>query len=208
VILILLVLAIILTVALFHTREGLFGAAVVFLNVVIAGFATFCLFEPLASWLGGLAPAMDAYADAVCMTLTFLLCLLLLRFATGLLVPSDLEFPEWPRRIGGGLFGLVTGYVVSGLFLCLLQTLPLPQQFLGYNAKGGMGLGSPDRVWLATVHRASGQILHQAERKWFDADGSFIPRYARYRRMALDQTVPRRNRGELPVAVPTRHRED
>jgi hypothetical protein len=208
VVLILIVLVILVAVALFHSWEGLFGAAIAFFNVLIAGFVAFCLFEPLAGWLGGLSDAVDAYADALCITVLFLLSFLALRFITAYVAPKDLEFPEWPRRIGGGLFGLMTGYVIAGIFICLLQTLPLREKFLGYDAKQSLGLGGPDRVWLATMHRASGQVFRQWERKWFDADGSFIPRYARYRRLAEEKNEPQRNRGEFPSVLGTKPPEE
>lgn len=197
-----LTVCVMLAVAAFQVREGLFRAWLLFLNVSFAGLLTFDWFEPLARAVGSLGPTWDDYADAVSIAVLFCVLLLALRWVTAYLSPSEPALPPLVRRVGGFLLGLASGYLLAGILLCTVQTLPLPERFLGYDPEIGIGLGSPDRVWLATVHRASGRIFDRprGQTRWFDADGSFILRYARYRRLPADG-VPRRNRGEFPLVL-------
>jgi hypothetical protein len=84
-----------------------------------------------------------------------------------------------------------------------LQTLPLPKRFLGYDATRGAGLGRPDRVWLAIVHRTTGRVLDRIDEAWFDADGSFAERYTRYRRTDGSLDCARPNQGEFEPVLST-----
>ncbi|MCS6975768.1 MAG: CvpA family protein [Gemmatales bacterium] len=194
-----LTLALMLALGVLQQEEGAFRAWLLFVHVLFAGFLTFDLFEPMARALGQLGPTWDLYADAVAITVLFCVIVLALRWITGRLMVAEPALPWLVRRFGGFVLGAATGYVVAGMLLCMVQTLPLPQRFLWYDPDNGIGLGSPDRVWLAMMHRASGVVFDRprGQTRWFDADGSFILRYARYRRLSADGTRMQ-NRGEFP----------
>lgn len=182
-------------------REGLFSAVLMLINVILAGMAAFNFWEPAAALIGGISPAVDRFADALLLTTLFLIFLGLLRWATGRLAPRDLGFPRLARQIGGAAAGILVGFFVSGILICIFQTLPWQERFLNYDPHRPMGAGAPDRVWLAMVHRASGVVFDRRDAAWFDADGSFIARYARYRRVAEEATAPKQNRGEFPTVL-------
>ena len=202
----LLTIAMMLSLAGLQARAGLFGAVVLFTNVLVASFLAFNFWEPLARGLGALSPRIDPYADAIWLTALFALILVLLRLLTSYVAPRALTLPARVQHVGGAVVGLCTGYLVAGVVICVLQTLPLPQRFLGYDAEAGSAIGAPERTWLALVHRASGVVFDAAgdEERWFDADGSFSARYARYRRTRDGNSGPLANHGEFAPVVSTR----
>jgi len=183
--------------------RGLFRAARFFFLILAAGFLAFNFWEPVAGGLDRLADGAPA-ADALSLSFLFVVFLLGLWLAARRIVPGDMSFPPWTKRLGGAAFGLGTGYLLAAILICILQTLPVGQRFLGYDPEKGIGLGSPDRVWLALVHRTSGQVLDRMDEDWFDADGSFILRYQRYRRLADGRSEPETNRGEFPEVLSTK----
>jgi hypothetical protein len=200
---------IILIVTYAYLDEGLFTAFCMFLNVLLAGLIAFNFWEPLAEGLeSGLEGSfLHGYEDAICLVVLFALSLGLLRAVTNTLAHNLIAFPLLVQRTGAILFGLGTGYLVTGFLVCMLMTLPWHVNFLFYDPKPQHGMGRffpPDRVWLATMRRAGGYAFANQvdpvhadeadpEKKFltFDKYGGYIPRYARYRRYAD-------NRGPIP----------
>jgi hypothetical protein len=174
--------------------EGMFTACVMCCNAVIAGVIAFNYWEPLASLL---EPIMGGYGyeDFLCLILIFCLVLGAMRTITNLLCPTEVEFHPVLKKIGGALFGLLTGYVVSGFLVCALQTLPWRENFMSYNYKVDPSAQTlrrylpPDRVWLATMHRlGSGPLTDGGPT--FDEKGDFSVRYARLRRYVDAPATP------------------
>ncbi len=205
---------IVLAVAYAHCREGVLTAATLLINVVLAGILTFHFWEPLADALeqvfaGG---SLVGYEDTFSLTILFTVFLILLRMATATLAPRPVDFSNNAQLIGGGLFGLVTGYLTAGFLVCVLQTLPWHENFLGFQPRtdGETSLRSffpPDRVWLALMrHAAALPLAWQEDREdaatpyerqlTFDGDGTFELRYLRYRRRG-DNREPLKYDGEL-----------
>jgi uncharacterized membrane protein required for colicin V production len=114
--------------------EGLFTACTMCINVFLAGLIAFNFYEPLATWvepmIGEWAPG---YEDALSIILIFSLVLFGLRTATNKLANMEIDFPQIAQRAGGAVFGLITGYLVCGLLVCLFQTLPLHKNFMGFD---------------------------------------------------------------------------
>src|SRR5262249_30189121 len=145
-------------------REGVFTAFLMLCNVIFAGLITFNFYEPLADLLEeNLNDTFRAYSDAVCMVALFGVSLGLLRLATNTIANAEPNFIFGVRRSGGFFFGMCVGYLISGFLLCVLQTLPWGETFLGFvppnPAEPRTGLSRvlpPDLVWLAMMHRAGG----------------------------------------------------
>ncbi len=201
-------------------REGLMTAVTMFVNLLLAGLVAFNFFEPLADLLD---PALSGsvlagYEDSVCLVGLFALTFGLLRLATNSMANTELEYPGWLLRGGGVLFGLLTGYLASGFLVCVLQTLPWQENFLGFNPRydpeqplaGARQVLPPDRVWLALMRTAGAYGFSNAEDeqamddatplekyKTFDRSASFELRYARYRRYREDAEGPRPYLGEF-----------
>jgi hypothetical protein len=183
--------------------EGMFTACLMCLNVIGAGLIAFNFWEPLANLMD---PALGGYEDALCMVVLFCIALGGLRTLTNLLVATEVEYPTAIQRGGGALFGLVTGYLVSGFLVCMMQTLPFHQNFMYFDAKyepdAFRRFLPADRVWLAMMHHASAGPFSRGE-PTFDEHGSYELRYQRYRRYNDDhETMP--NQGDFdPGQYPT-----
>lgn len=197
--------AIVLAVAYAYWREGLLTACTMFVNVFLSGLIAFNFFEPLADLLeSGLADTpLRGWEDALSLMVLFSFSLGFLRLLTNSIAPTDLDYPPVLLRAGGVLFGVATGYLASGIIVCILQTLPWHEHFMGFDAKydssvAGGGLRNilpPDRVWLALMQRAGAYAFANSEDedvtdprtpyeryRTFDKYATFELRYARHRR--------------------------
>jgi hypothetical protein len=212
--LVFLTVLIMLIVAYAQCREGLFAAATLFANVILAGILTFHFWEPLADELDSLFTGgmLAGYEDAIVLTLLFSVFLTLLRMAAGKLGARSTALSGYAQQAGGGVFGLLAGYLVSGFLVCVLQTLPWHENFLDFPARvqGEPRLRRfmpPDRLWLAAMRHAGALPLawriyrEDSESPYhryqtFDGDGTFELRYLRYRRYT-DSREPLKYDGEL-----------
>jgi hypothetical protein len=186
-------------------REGLLTACTMCINVFLAGLVAFNFFEPLADLLDPIVQDnfLHGYEDALSLMLLFAFTLGILRLLTNTIAAFDLEFPPVLLRAGGVIFGLATGYLASGVIVCILQTLPWHENFMGFDPKidpsaagqSGRSILPPDRVWLALMQRAGAYAFANSldedvkdpgtpyERyRTFDKYATFELRYARYRR--------------------------
>jgi hypothetical protein len=202
-----------LAVGYVYLSEGIFTASVMFCGVILSGLLAFNFFEPLAGILGNTlakTPLAD-YEDALALVAIFSITLGLFRTAANNVAPTQIEYHPIMQNIGGGLLGLATGYLVSGFLVCVLQTLPWRDNFMGFDARyeadqGFRNLLPSDRVWLAMMRRAGayafanneikvppGQsaedIPYYQRYKTFDRFGNFELRYLRYRR--FPESIPR-----------------
>src|SRR5262249_28608003 len=147
-----------------YWREGLLTACTMFVNVLLAGLVTFNFFEPIADALDPIFADnfLHGWEDAFSLMVLFAFTLGILRLLTNTIAISDLDFPPVLLRGGGVLFGLATGYLASGVLVCILQTLPWHENFMGFEykldpaapASGIRQLLPPDRVWLGLMQRA------------------------------------------------------
>ena len=187
-----------LAVAYSYLKEGLFTAFTMAVNVFAAGLVAFNFGEPLADQIEPLVKGgfFEGYEDAFCLVSLFCIILGGLRWITNQLVNANIDYQPLLQQIGAGFFGLVTGYLVAGFMLCVLQTLPWQENFMNFESKVDLEAPSakyrhvlpPDRVWLALMHRASEIAFSQTDGALFDDStnglqaGSFEIRFARYRR--------------------------
>lgn len=209
---------IMLAVAYVYTTEDLSTACFMFCNVMAASLVTANFWEPVADLM---EPAFAGsfiygYEDAFTMVFFFSLSLGLMRLATNNVANAMMEFPPLAHRIGGAVFGLLTGYVTAGFLVCVLQTLPWHENFMYFEAKYEPGdvmrsTFPSDRAWLALMRRAGAYTLannddptvsaDDADRykryKTFDKNASFELRYARYRRYTDTRKDPMPYYGEF-----------
>jgi hypothetical protein len=171
--------------------EGLFTGFLMFCNVFLAGLIAFNFWEPLANQMDMLflGSFLHGYEDWIALTGIFCLSLGLLRTLTHSLDNTLIEFDEHLQKAGGAIFGLVTGYLVAGFLICVLQTLPWHEKFLLFEPRldpnqGPLGrVFPPDRVWLALMYRAGAEPFTNSEGlETFDQAGNFELRYQRHRR--------------------------
>lgn len=193
------VIIVILVVGYAQLREGLFTAFCMLVNIVLAGLVAFNWFEPFADKLEpSLARnALRGTEDFFALITLFTAALIVLRMLTNRLVPDMIAFDN-NVQYGGGVIGLASGYLLAGFLVCAMQTLPLPERFLGFEPRltadsGPRSVFPPDRVWLAMMRHAGAHALANEpadlraasiyERyKTFDRHATFEQRYLRYRR--------------------------
>jgi hypothetical protein len=176
-------------------REGPLTAFACCVNVLVSGMLAFNFFEPIADLIEPLFKDsfLEGIEDALAMMLVFLPALALFRWLTNSLASTHMEYPPVLYRGGALLFGLVAGYLLSGFLACMMQTLPLQRDFLGFEPyEAGVSKSPvrkflpPDVVWLAMMYRMSGTnfagIGDVGAETRFDRGANFELRYARYRR--------------------------
>jgi hypothetical protein len=199
----LLSLGVIAGVAFMQYRNGLFTAVIMILQVLLAGIVAFNFWEPIAQYLEDSIfsdfSMLLGYEDAIALTVLFSLTLLGLRWITNRINKAMIDFPPLAQQIGGPAAGVVSGYLVAGFLVCVMETMPLETNFLGFEPRKAdePGLRSyfpPDRVWLALMRHAGAypfswneantQSDNTYERsETFDRMGTFELRYLRYRRL-------------------------
>jgi hypothetical protein len=173
--------------------QGLFGAAVKFINSMLAGLITFSLYEPLAGWMDVTFGGMWGFADFIAIIVIFLLAFLPLDLFMDYLSPAYVRYHGLVDQIGRFAFAGATAWYFVGMMLCLCQTAPIHKKFLGYQWKShavfGFGI---DRFWLGFVHHTTDKILEWDNRKVpFDANADFILRYHDHRSFGEpDTTLP------------------
>jgi hypothetical protein len=172
--------------------EGLFTAFMMCVNVIASSVLACTLWEPLAHEMEG---SLAGYEDMVAMILVFAVSLALLRTITNNLVNTQIEYDETLQRGGAAVFGMISGYLTAGMFVCALQTMPWSESFMGFDAKYDKDQSiirsylPPDRLWLALMHYGSDNGFANSEGGGFDEGGTFELRYARYRRHAEGRPV-------------------
>jgi hypothetical protein len=172
--------------------EGLYGAALMFINVMFAGLITFCIFEPLARLLAKNIPFMATMADFVCLIILFAVIFTLLRLATDMLGVWYVRFHGAVDQIGRYLFGLATAWYLVGMFVCMVQTAPVHKKFLGYQwATHSFWTMGIDRFWLGFTRDTTARIFDWQPPRTFDRNADFILRYHNFRSFGEpDQTMP------------------
>ena len=186
-----------------YWREGPLTAFAMCVNVILAGLLAFNFWEPIADQLESVFEGSFAEGteDGLALMLIFLPVLALLRWITNSIASTHMEYPPILYRAGAVVFGLLTGYLLSGFLVCVLQTLPLQQNFLTFEvAEPGKShplrrLMPPDLVWLAMMHRVSDDKRLGGDEP-FDKNCNFELRYQRHRRFD-ESGNPLQWRGEL-----------
>ncbi len=187
-------------------RNGLLSAITIFLQVLISGLIAFNYWEPLADVLDGnfQNSKLQGYEDLIVLTGLFSISLAILRFVTNRLNPTMVNYNPMLQQIGAGFVGAITGYFVSGFICVVLQTLPAPADFLGFEPRSPQespirSYLPPDRVWISLMRFASANSMASEEinstgetnydrNRVFDAQGTFELRYSRHRRLILGRS--------------------
>lgn len=171
-------LFIVLIIAWSVSSEGLWGAALLFVNFMIAGLIAFCYFEPIALFIEKNVSPIWGLTDFIAVVVLFSIVFSILRLGTDMLAPLLVRFPGWLMQVGRMGFGLATGWYAAGMVLCMLETAPIHKQFLGYqwekHAFWSVGI---DRSWLGYVQWSTGRVFSWHWTRRFDRNADFIIRY-------------------------------
>jgi hypothetical protein len=164
--------------------EGLWGAALMFFNVVFAGIIAFNFYEPLAKILADNMGFMAGFADVVCLMAIFVVALVILRLTTETLAPAMVRFPTPVYHLGRILFGLAGAVVTVAICLLAYESAPVHKKVFGvvdhqYAPPFKLGL---DRNWLGFFQYTTGYIFAKGGRsndpfgEYKDASNLFDPR--------------------------------
>ncbi|MCY2927171.1 MAG: CvpA family protein [Planctomycetota bacterium] len=135
----------ILGITAYQITHGLYSALIMAVLSILAALAAMSLYEPICRAF--LYEQMPSYAEAVALVSLFLLILLGLRELTDQFLPSNMVLGVWPDRIVGGVFGLITGLVITGVLALGFQLLPFGRSAAGY-CPCDESLVRSEKLWL------------------------------------------------------------
>ncbi|MEP0842032.1 MAG: CvpA family protein [Phycisphaerae bacterium] len=120
----------ILAVMFYEGLQGLFTALINCILAVLAVALAFGLYEDL--YYAFLKEYQPFHGRAIALMAIFILSLLILRTVFDLLIKGNLQFPLYMDRIGGGLFGFITGLLIVGTLSVGFEMLPFGDTVLGF----------------------------------------------------------------------------
>ncbi len=148
----------ILGIAFFQTIQGCFGAMIMAILTVLTAAVALNFYEPMGGLLAG---RLGAVADPVALLAIFVIVLLALRIAFDRLIRGNVVLGLWPDRIGGAAFGMVTAMIMTGMFMIIVQMLPMPASILywqPYDSGLGVKHGGPPRWATNFTLATAGQL--------------------------------------------------
>jgi hypothetical protein len=143
------------------SSEGLWGAALVFFNVLFSGIIAFNFYEPLAALLSENVGFLAGFADTLCLMSIFIVSLTLFRLTTDSIAPAMVRFPLPIYHLGRFFFGLAATVTALSIMILAFETAPVHQKVLSsidYKSKPPFGLGL-DHHWLSFFQYTTGQVF-------------------------------------------------
>jgi hypothetical protein len=141
--------------------EGLWGAALMFFNVLFGGLIAFNFYEPLAKLLADNVPLLSGFADTACLMSLFIVSTFLLRLTTETLGPAMVRFPVPLYHLGRLVFAAGCSLITVAILLLAFDTAPVDKKIFGvidYKTLIPFGLGL-ERQWLAFFQYTTGQVF-------------------------------------------------
>jgi hypothetical protein len=142
------------------SSEGLWGAALMFFNVLFGGLIAFNFYEPLARLIDSTGIGWG-FSDTLSLLGIFCVAVLLLRMTTETIAPAMVRFPA-PIYHGGRLFfALATSLVTMAILILAFHVAPVHKRIFGaidYKYKPPFGLGL-DHHWLGFFQYTTGEVF-------------------------------------------------
>jgi hypothetical protein len=145
------------------TSEGLWGAALMFFNVVFAGMIAFNFYEPLAALLDGTGIKWG-FSDTLCLLGIFMVAVVALRLTTETLAPAMVRFPMAIYHPGRFIFGIAGAAVTVAILLLGFECAPVHKKVFkafDYKSKQVFGMVALDHHWLGFFQHATGDVFTQ-----------------------------------------------
>ena len=142
------------------SSEGLWGAALMFFNVLFSGLIAFNFYEPLASIIDGVGLGWG-FSDTLSLLSIFCVSLVFFRVTTDSLGPTMVRFPTPIYHTGRLLFALATSLLTMAILILAFHTAPVHKKIFGaidwkYRPPFGIGL---DHQWLGFFQYTTGDIF-------------------------------------------------
>ena len=176
--------------------EGMWGNAIMLINVVTAGLLATGYFEPAADKIESMSDTLASYTyllDFVCLWLIFSISLVILRIITDKICRVKVRFLKLADQIGSIIFACLVALAMVCFTTFSLHTAPLGKEFMfgGFKSNEGKILAwSPDKWWLRFAWSASKAAYCWPTPKPFDHHGDFIGKYEA-RRQEIQEHVER-----------------
>jgi hypothetical protein len=156
------------------SSEGLWGAALMFFNVLFGGLIAFNFYEPLARLIDSTGIPWG-FSDTLSLLGLFCVSVGLLRMATETLAPAMVRFPMPIYHAGRLFFALATTLVTMSILILAFHTAPVHKKAFGamdykYKPPFGMGL---DHQWLGFFQYTTGDIFARYGSGSVDPYGSY-----------------------------------
>lgn len=175
-----LLLGLFVAVAFALWREGLWSAAIMLLNLLLAATFATAWYERLVTFLMGRLPSYDYLLDFVSLWGLFAITLLVLREITDRVSRRKVRFRKPVEMFGCPVVAAVAAWIFVCFTAASLHTAALPRDAIQPTPEARMFFGlEPDRRWLQWVRgsTAAGAPFAVPARR-FDPDADFILRYA------------------------------
>ena len=142
------------------SSEGLWGAALMFFNVVFGGLIAFNFYEPLARLIDSTGIGWG-FSDTLSLLSIFCISVMLLRMTIETLAPAMVRFPVPIYHAGRFFFALATSLVTMAILVLAFHTAPVHKKIFGtidYKYKPPFGIGL-DHQWLGFFQYTTGMIF-------------------------------------------------
>lgn len=157
----LVIAALMLGIAYALMSEGLWGACLMFFNVLFAGIIAFNFYEPLAALIAANLGFISHLADLISLLGIFVVALVVFRLTTETLAPSMVRFPAPVYHIGRILFAVAGSAVTVAILLLGLECAPVHKKIansIDYKRKPPFNLGL-DHEWLGFFQYTTGSVF-------------------------------------------------
>jgi hypothetical protein len=142
------------------TSEGLWGAALMFFNVVFSGMIAFNFYEPLAKLIDSTGINWG-FSDTLCILGLFCISVGLLRMTTETIAPAMVRFPPAVYHIGRFVFGVGGALVTIAIVILAFHAAPVHKKIfttVKYDSKPPFNLGL-DHQWLGFFQYETGAVF-------------------------------------------------
>jgi hypothetical protein len=139
------------------TSEGLWGAALMFFNVLFGAMIAFNFYEPLARLLDSTGIGWG-FSETICMLMLFSASVMILRMTVETLAPAQVRFPAPVYQIGRFIFGLGGAAITVAIIILSFHCAPVHKkmfQAVQYDTSPPFGLGL-DHQFLGMFQRVTG----------------------------------------------------
>lgn len=183
-----LLLGLFIAVAFALWREGLWSAAIMLLNLLLAATFATAWYERLVAFLMGRMASYDYLLDFIALWGLFAITLLVLREVTDRVSRRKVRFRKPVEMFGCPVVAAVASWIFVCFTAASLHTAAVPRDVIQATPEATMFFGlEPDRRWLQWVRGSTAGGPFAVAKNGFDPEADFILRYATRRRMLEDQ---------------------